>query len=348
MENLKEILSYFEIPDGAYEFEIISNGLINDTFLVREGTISTYILQKINTSVFKNVNGLVNNLSSVLPLLRHTAYAEIHLIKTKKGEPVLDHQKEVWRLMNYIPECRVFNTTTDVHIAFETGKILGLFHKLLTIGQPKDLEITIENFHDLSYRYEQFLEAYECATADHLKNAQHEIDFVKGNIDELLSIEFDKLPLRICHNDTKLNNVLFSENRKALCLIDLDTIMPGYLLYDFGDAVRTLANPAAEDEGDLSLISFDPLMFSAFLNGIQDSGLKLTLAEIDSMHFGAVLMPFLHGLRALTDYLENNRYYKVSYETQNLDRCRSLFRFAELALENSDFMKKEIKKYFQG
>jgi hypothetical protein len=108
-----------------------------------------------------------------------------------------------------------------------------------------------------------------------------------------------------------------------------------------------LANPAAEDERDLTLIAFDPLMFSAFLKGIQKSGLKFTLAESESMHLGAVLMPFLHGIRALTDYLENNKYYKVSYETQNLDRCKSLFRFAELALENKDFMKREVKKYLE-
>jgi serine/threonine protein kinase len=270
------------------------------------------------------------------------------LIKTKKGASVLHHQKEVWRLMNYIPECKVFNTTNDVAIAFETGKILGLFHELLKVGNPADFEVTIENFHNLAYRYDQFLEAYENATADHLKNAHTEIEFVKRNITELLSIEFDKLPIRICHNDTKLNNVLFSADKKALCLIDLDTIMPGYFMYDFGDAIRTLANPAPEDERNLSLITFDQLMFSAFLKGIQKSGFEFSLAEKDSMHFGAVLMPFLHGLRALTDYLENNKYYKVSYETQNLDRCKSLFKFADLAIDNADFMKSEIKKHLKG
>lgn len=348
MEKLEEILAYFEIPDGAYQFERISNGLINDTFLVRAGSISSYILQKINTSVFKNVDGLVNNLSSVLPVLQDAEYAAINLIQTKKGAPVLQHQKEVWRLMTYIPESQVFNTTKDVHIAFETGKILGLFHDLVKHVDPKDIEITIQNFHHLAYRYAQFLEAFERATADHLRTAQPEIDFVKRNMTDLLSIEFDELPIRICHNDTKLNNVLFSRDKKALCLIDLDTLMPGYFLYDFGDAIRTIANPAAEDERDLSLIGFDPLMFTAFLRGIQKSGSKFTKAERDSMHLGAVLMPFLHGLRALTDYLENNRYYKVTYELQNLDRCKSLFRFAQLALHHSDFMKEEIKKHFEG
>lgn len=348
MEKLKEILSYFEIPNVAYQFKIISNGLINDTFLVNGGSNSSYILQKINTSVFENVRGLVNNLSTVLPVLQDTEYAAINLIQTKKGTSVLHYQKEVWRLMNYIPESQVFNTTKDVHIAFETGNILGLFHDLVKHVDPKDIEITLENFHNPAYRYRQFLEAIERATADHLRTAQPEIEFVKRNMADLLSIEFDKLPIRICHNDTKLNNVLFSQDKKALCLIDLDTIMPGYFLYDFGDAIRTLVNPAAEDERDLSLIDFDPLMFTAFLKGIQKSGLTFTSAESETMHLGAVLMPFLHGLRALTDYLENNRYYKVTYETQNLDRCKSLFRFAQLAMHHSDFMKEEIKKYFEG
>ncbi len=348
MEKLKEILTFFEIPDGDYQFEIISNGLINDTFLVKDASYSKYVLQKINISVFKNVSGLVNNLRIVLPLLKHTEYAEIHLIRTKKGLSVLHHQKEVWRLMNYIPNCQVFNTTNDPDVAFETGKILGLFHGLVTYADLKDIEITLENFHNLAFRYDQFLEAFDNASADHVKIAGQEIDFVKRNIPGLLSIEFDKLPIRICHNDTKLNNVLFSADKKALCLIDLDTIMPGYFMYDFGDAIRTLANPAPEDERDLSLITFDQLMFSAFLEGIQKSGIEFSLEEIESMHLGAVLMPFLHGLRALTDYLENNKYYKVSYETQNLDRCKSLFKFAYLALENSDFMRSEIKKRFDG
>ncbi|MFD1314668.1 phosphotransferase enzyme family protein [Namhaeicola litoreus] len=347
MEKLRKILSYFDIPKGAYQFEFISNGLINDTFLVKEGCESNYILQKINTSVFKNVNGLVKNIAIILSQLDHTAYEKVHLINTKTGKPILNWENEIWRLMNYIPDSHVYNTTNDVQIAFETGKILGLFHNLVKGLHPQELEITIQNFHNLTYRYAQFLEAYENASDTHLQEAYHEIDFVKNNISTLLSIDFDKIPLRICHNDTKLNNVLFSIDKKALCLIDLDTLMPGFFLYDFGDAIRTLVNPVTEDERDLSLIMFDKMMFSSFLKGLKKSGLKFTQTERESLHFGAILMPFLHGIRALTDYLEKNKYYKVAYANQNLDRCKSLFRFAELAVENTNFMKEEIQNRFE-
>jgi len=150
--------------------------------------------------------------------------------------------------------------------------------------------------------------------------------------------------VRVCHNDTKLNNILFSAKKKSLCLIDLDTLMPGTFLYDFGDAVRTIANTAPEDEIDLSRINFRTELFEAFMDGLSMNKEIFTKAEIEQMSLGAALMPFLHGIRALTDFLENNRYYKVSYEMQNLDRCMSLFTFSQLAIDHQQEMKKIVKE----
>ncbi|MCK5677119.1 MAG: phosphotransferase, partial [Flavobacteriaceae bacterium] len=180
------------------------------------------------------------------------------------------------------------------------------------------------------------------AKTKNIQTAQKAIDFVNNNISKLLEINFEELPVKVCHNDTKLNNILFSQENKALCLIDLDTIMKGAFLYDFGDAVRTIVNSAPEDETNLERINFDINLFDAFVEGLKKHKNILNKKEIEHLSLGPVLMPFLHGIRALTDYLENNRYYKVSYETQNLDRCISLFTFSQLALNNQDYMKKII------
>jgi hypothetical protein len=201
------------------------------------------------------------------------------------------------------------------------------------------LKETLPDFHNLNFRFRQFGEALKNAKPENIVRAKKAIDFVHENIDGLLGIGFSELPVRVCHNDTKLNNILFSNDHRALCLIDLDTIMPGTFLYDFGDAVRTLVNSAPEDEMNLDLINFDEEIFKSFIEGLALHKNILQEAEIEQFPSGVVLMPFLHGMRALTDFLENNRYYKVSYELQNLDRCFSLFRFAELALVKRDFMK---------
>jgi serine/threonine protein kinase len=152
------------------------------------------------------------------------------------------------------------------------------------------------------------------------------------------------LPIRVCHNDTKLNNILFSEEKKALCLIDLDTLMPGLLLYDFGDAVRTLANPAPEEETELSKIDFSIEMFAAFAEGMALNRSVFSSDEIKSLSLGPVYMPFLHGLRAYTDFLMGNPYYKVTYPDQNLDRARSLIHFARLAREHDTEMQKTLQE----
>lgn len=345
MEQLKSILRNFQIPDLTYEFEIISNGFINDTYLVSNNGDPIYILQRINTNVFTNINSLIKNLDLVLPLLQHNNYETITLAKTDSGESFYNEgASNVWRLMTFIKDSIVFNTTTDPEIAFEAGRIIGLFHKILDNFEVDQLEDTLPRFHSITLRHDQFKEVYERAEKERIISAQKAITFVEENISMLKKINADELPIKVCHNDTKLNNILFSKNKKSLCLIDLDTIMRGTFLYDFGDAIRTIANSAVEDEKDLSIINFSLEMFESFIEGLADNGSFLIQKEKELLPLGAVLMPFLHGIRALTDYLDNNRYYKVSYETQNLDRSYSLFRFAQLAIDNQSQMAGIIAK----
>ncbi len=345
MEKLKNILGHFKTPEKDFSFQTISNGLINDTYLVLDHKHPEYILQRINTNVFTRFHDLIHNIELVLPLLDAPGYQKIELIKTIQGAPYLKTDSDnVWRVMTYVEGSTVFNTTNDVGIAKEAGRIIGLFHSLLKDFEPSQVKETLVRFHDLNLRYDQFKEARKNAEPEKLDQASKAIDFVDKNIGLLLNITFDELPVRVCHNDTKLNNILFSANKKSLCLIDLDTLMPGYFLYDLGDAVRTIANPAPEDEKDLSKIDFRIEMFEAFAEGLQQNKEIFTRSEKEQMSLGAALMPFLHGIRALTDFLENNRYYKVSYEMQNLDRCMSLFTFSQLAIDRQADMQKIIAK----
>ena len=345
MENLAELLKEFQIPEKEYSFETISNGLINDTYLVKDDEEPTYIFQRINIKVFTNYKTLIHNLDLVLPLLKSDTYSEVVLCKTKSNKSFFQSEKsEVWRLMTFIKDCVVYNTTNNPEIAFEAGRIVAEFHRLTENFDANQLEDTLPGFHDISLRYDQFKNALKNADTDKIEMANKAITFVKENIKFLLDIDHSKLPARVCHNDTKLNNILFSKNNKSLCLIDLDTIMKGVFIYDFGDAIRTIVNAAPEDEKDLSKINFNLELFDSFVGGLAQQKELFTEEEKRMMPRGAVLLPFLHGIRALTDYLENNRYYKVAYETQNLDRCFSLFQFAQLALNHQDDMSKIITK----
>lgn len=346
MEELDHIISYFDIKSQEYIYEPLTNGMINDTYLVSANEGPLYILQKINTAVFTEVDSLIHNIDLVLPKLASNNYEKVVLEKTKSGTSFYkDDNDNIWRLMTYVNNSRVYNTTTDPEVAFEAGRIIGLFHKLLENFDPSPLQETLVDFHNIAFRYSQFLEAMPKAKSENIEKAKAPIAFVNKYISMLLELQKVKLPVRACHNDTKLNNILFSNQNKALCLIDLDTIMPGYFIYDFGDAVRTIVNKAPEDEINLKLINFDRKIFESFIKGIAANGKLLTKTEIDHLSLGAILLPFLHGIRALTDFLENNRYYKVKYENQNLDRCNSLFEFSRLAIENKDFMDLCIKKY---
>ncbi len=346
MEQLNAILNQFQIPNSDYAFSTISNGFINDTYLVSKQEKPTYILQRINTSIFENVNAIIHNIDAVLPLLKHENYSTITLVKSTSDTSFFKTEDaHVWRLMSFIPESTVHNTTDDPKVAFEAGRIIGLFHSLLENYDASKLEDTLPQFHDVSFRHQQFTTALANANPKNIATAQKAITFVNDTIASLTSFNPNELPIRACHNDTKLNNILFSKDNTSLCLIDLDTIMKGTFLYDFGDAIRTIVNPAAEDEKNLSLIKFNTALFDAFIEGLISNGNFLSKKEADLLPIAAVLMPFLHGIRALTDYLENNRYYKVSYETQNLDRSFSLFAFAQLAIDNKAAMQKSITQH---
>ncbi len=338
---LNTLLEQFQIPPAKYALQAINQGFINDTFLVSREGVPYYVLQRINHSVFPNVTGLMDNIDKAFKLLESNSYRSIKLVPNLEGGTFVNHKTHgYWRLMSYIDSSLAYDTTKSASIALEAGRIIGTFHLLLDSANPEDYVDTIPHFHDLNFRSDQFRKALETATAEKLQIAEEAIYSAKETLEKLTILNSVALPLRICHNDTKLNNILFSKKtKKALCLIDLDTLMKGYFHYDFGDAVRTIANTAPEDEQNHTNITFDRDLFKAFVDGLALNGPFLTEKEIETLPLGVVLMPFLHGIRALTDYLNDNIYYKVAYENQNLDRCLSLFDFTAKAIKSLKWMK---------
>ncbi|HDZ14890.1 hypothetical protein LCGC14_1105190 [marine sediment metagenome] len=345
--ELNAILHHFSITDKNYAFAPLTDGFINDTFLVFDDQLPRYILQRVNHNVFKDISGVMNNIKHALTYLEDTDYSKILLVETKNGKEYLELQEETsdyWRMMTYISDSTAHNTTTDSNIAFEAGRAIGKFHSLLQGAAIENYVDTIPRFHDLKLREGQFDQALSTVGDGKREIAKSPIDFAKEILLLLEKIDLDTLPLRICHNDTKLNNILFSkETGEALCLIDLDTLMKGRFLYDFGDAVRTIVNTAPEDEKELSKITFQKNLFESFVDGLAVNKSIFSTQEIENMAWGAVLMPFLHGIRALTDYLNGNIYYKVAYENQNLDRSLSLFDFTQKALKELGYMEEVIK-----
>ncbi len=349
--DLNAIMEHFSIAEKEYGFSSLTDGYINDTFLVSEDGSPRYILQRINHKVFKNISGVMNNIQNALRYLEAADYSKITLVETQSGKGYLethDESSHYWRMMTYIDESTAYNITTDSKIAFEAGRIIGKFHLLLQDADSEKYVDTIPRFHDLDLRKKQFKTALSTADEDKMSMAESAIDFAEKTLSVLETIDPTKLPLRICHNDTKLNNILFAkETGKALCLIDLDTLMKGRFMYDFGDAVRTIVNTAPEDEKDHSKITFKKDLFEAFVDGLAENKSIFSIKEINTLSWGAVLMPFLHGIRALTDYLNGNIYYKVAYENQNLDRCLSLFDFTGKALEKMEYMEGAVQRKFR-
>jgi len=342
IRHLKHILNHFKIDTQDVTFQTITTGYINDTFLVFEAEKPLYMLQHINSNVFKHVESLMQNIELALAKLQSHVYKNITLIKTGEGKSYYKHNNDYWRLMTFIEGSTTFNTTTNPKVAFEAGRIIGEFHNLLQIESVEDFTDTIPNFNNLPFRITEFEKAIENASETRKEIAKNGIDFVIKTLPRFDTFYKTELPLRICHNDTKLNNILFSKTNEALCLIDLDTIMKGYFHYDFGDAVRTIVNTANEDEKELTKITFNTTLFEAFVDGLSKNATFLTNKEIELLPIATALMPFMHGLRALTDYLNGNIYYKVTYESQNFDRSISLFHFTKLVLQHQDYIKNVI------
>ena len=340
--NIEEILENFSIVGDYVTSEPYGSGHINDTFAVYinlGGKEVRYILQRINHEIFKNPEQLMDNISRVTRHIgarlkasgcKDTTRRVLTVINTIDGKPVFkDSDGNYWRVYVFIENATGYDIIENEEQAFQAARAFGLFQKELVDLPGERLHETIPNFHNTISRYERFEEVLKADVKGRAAEAKAEIDFFLENKDvasHLLKLnEQGLIPERITHNDTKLNNVLLdNETNEGICCIDLDTVMPGLGLYDFGDLIRTSTSPAAEDEKDVSKVTMQMNMFEALVKGYLDAASDfLTEAEIENLPFSGKLITFEIGLRFITDFLEGDVYFKTHHEGHNLDRCRT-------------------------
>lgn len=363
--QIKEVCDIFCIQGEYCGYEMVNTGHINTTYKVyfkRRGEIKDYILQKVNTYVFRNPIGVMENISSVTEYIRAkikqkqaTAKRNVlHYAKTEEGKYYTYlNDGSFWRCCRFIDDSVCLETTDDLGIVENAGKAFGEFQMYLSDYPVQDLHIVIPHFHNTVNRYEKFRHSIE---EDVLKRAKDVQDVIDGYLElEEVATRLYRLqkqgvlPLRVTHNDTKPSNVLFdSETLEHLSVIDLDTVMPGLVAFDFGDAIRVIASTGEEDERDLSKVALDIQKYEAFTRGfVHKVKGVLTQAEKETLALGAVAMTAECGLRFLTDYLDGDVYFKIHYLGQNLARAKCHLVLARAMVKQLDEMQAIVDKYIK-
>ena len=348
------LLAYFGSEPVATPY---GNGHINDTFLVE--TDRRYILQRMNHVVFPHPDQMMENIVGVTEHIREKAAARgedtervtLVILPAPDGKPYFrDSIGSWWRLMEFTEKTVTREVVTCAEDFYTCARAFGQFQQELADYPAEKLYEIIPNFHNTPWRFENLRRAIQQDACGRAAEAKAEIDFALAREDFAHVLENAHaeggLPLRVTHNDTKLNNILFDETSgEAVCVVDLDTVMPGYSVTDFGDSIRFGANTAAEDETDLSKVSLDLSLFEAYAKGfLEGCGGRLTDTEIDLLPEGAMMMTFECGMRFLTDYLEGDTYFKIHRPKHNLERCRDQFALLADMERKYDDMKAIIQK----
>ncbi len=346
--GIEEVIRQFAMEGKLLDAQPYGNGHINDTYLLtfgmEQGRERRYILQRMNQNVFHNPRQLMENVVRVTEYLRDVITAEggdpdretLNVIRTVKGDFFYeDASHDSWRMYLYVEGTLCLEKVEKAEDFYDSGVAFGRFQKMLSAFPVEQLQETIPDFHNTPVRFQNFQKAVREDRLGRAAGAEAEIRFVLSREKEV-SVLTDllregKLPLRVTHNDTKLNNVLFDrETGKVLCVIDLDTVMPGLSLYDFGDSIRFGASTGAEDEQDLDKVRLDLELFEAFTKGyLEGCGGSLTEEEVKMLPMGAKLMTLECGMRFLADHLEGDSYFKIHREGHNLDRARTQFKLVE-------------------
>ena len=353
--TLKDICSQFDVYTDINDY---GNGHINDTYLCE--TDPGFILQRINTDIFKNPEELMENIANVTGHLRKKIIESggnpkretLTLIKTQNGENYYKaDDKNYFRMYNYVENTKTVEIPEKPEEMYRTGKAFGKFQRMLDDFEASKLYETIVDFHNTPVRVDQLRTAIANNTSGRLESVKPEVDFAleyaKYADCVVKEIAAGTVPMRVTHNDTKLNNVLFDKDSgEGICVIDLDTVMPGSALYDFGDALRFGASTGAEDETDLSKIEFDLDMFEAFAKGfLEETARCLTKKEIELLPVSALLLTYECGTRFLADHINGDVYFKVHRESHNLDRARTQFKLVADIESKLDKMAEIIAKY---
>lgn len=360
---LKRVASQFQAEGSMEELVPYGSGHINDTFRLTcrlsDGGCKRYILQKMNTSIFKNTAELMENVEKVTSFLRkkiieaggNPERETLNLVPAADGRTYLESGGEFWRMYIFIENATSFDEVKKPEDFYNSAVSFGNFQRLLADYPAETLHETIMNFHNTADRFANFKKAVKEDVCGRAKAVQDEIDFVLAREKDTHvicdALAEKRIPLRVTHNDTKLNNIMIDDQTgKGLCVIDLDTVMPGSSLYDYGDSIRFGASTGAEDEPNLELISLDLGLFDIYTKGyLEGCGGSLTKEEIELFPMGAKLMTFECGMRFLADYLQGDVYFKIHREGHNLDRARTQFKLVSDMESKWEEMTEIVRKY---
>ena len=359
---MQEIIAQFDIIGEIGEIRPLKIGHINDSFIVANTTQggNSYFLQKINHNIFKNVEGLQQNIKLVTDHLRQklTEAGEknidkkvLQLVPAKTGKWFYkDADGSYWRVYINIENTHSYDAITP-ELAEKAGEAFGNFQCMLSDIPHDNLIETIPNFHNMEFRLEEFRQAVSNNKANRLSEVESRyfIDEIEKRADEMCLPERlfreGRLPKRINHCDTKVNNMLFDEKDEPVCIVDLDTVMPGFVLSDFGDFMRTAANTGAEDDANLDNINVNLAIFEAYTKGYLKKATFLSEAELDNLAFGAKLLSYMQTTRFYTDYLNGDTYYKIQFPEHNWQRTKAQFKLLQSQEENFEKMKEIVQKY---
>ncbi len=362
MENfdLVNLVGQFQIQGTFSACKRYGEGHINDTFKVTaeaDGKETHYILQRINNRLFPDVEKLMHNIELVTDFCRRSVLARggdpmrecLTLIRTKDNKAYYSDGENYFRMYVFIENATSYQSVREPQDFYESAVAFGNFANLLADFDASQLYEVLPDFHNTKVRYANFLAAVEKDSCGRAKEVEEEIGWVKAHGDLcgkiVDAIERKEIPLRVTHNDTKLNNVMLDDaTGRALAVIDLDTVMPGSLCYDFGDSIRFGCNSAAEDEPDTEKVHFVFDLYKTYLDGYLSAvGKGITQREKELLPWGAVLMTYECGMRFLTDYLEGDTYFRTHRERHNLDRAHTQFKLVDEMLACFDEMQAAVK-----
>ncbi|GJM33303.1 MAG: hypothetical protein DHS20C18_23040 [Saprospiraceae bacterium] len=341
-ETISDLIAAFNIEGtmkNAYPF---GNGHINDTFRIanQDSGKADYLLQRINHQIFPEVAAMMHNIRKVSEHVNgKSSHSTLSLILTKQGKDFYkDANGNYWRLYIFMKDLISYDVAETPEQIYEGARAFGRFLFHLSDFPATNLYPTLPNFHNVLTRLSAFRQAVEKDTEKRVKQADQIIKYVLSLAEVMSAIqkagEAGKIPLRVTHNDTKFNNVLLDKNGKGRCVIDLETVMPGYVHYDFGDGVRTTITTAAEDEADLNLIQIDLHRFAAYAQGyLEETHTILTPIELKYLPLSGALLAYLMGVRFLTDFLQGDRYYKIHFDGQNLQRAKAQLELVRKMME---------------
>lgn len=358
MRDLKEIVSNFSTEGEVESITPLGNGLINDTYIVKTtGAGADYVLQRINHHIFKDVDTLQENIEAVTKHIRKKLEKSgatdidrkvLTFIPVKDGKKTYYHDGEnYWRMMVFIPRAHT-KEAVNPESSRNAGKAFGEFQAML-VDIDKELKESIPDFHNMEFRLKQMRDAIAADPVGRVNEVKHLIDELEKRADEMCKAERlhreGKLPKRICHCDTKVNNMMFDEDGQILCVIDLDTVMPSFIFSDYGDFMRTGANTGAEDDKNPDNVEVNMEIFRAFTEGYLSSAREfLTPIEIENLPYAAALFPYMQAVRFLTDYINGDVYYKIQYPEHNLVRTEAQFKLLRSVEEHTPEMHEFIKE----